>query len=101
MVWRSIRPPLPGGLVMVIERSSRTSAIGKPMRSTSGTSFSPGSAKYPPVACPPHSSRCPVSTPHAIASRSSAVQPSVAMIGPSASALSVTRPVTITSAPAA
>ena len=37
----------------------------------------------------------------AIASLSSACQPSVAMIGPSASAESVTRPVTITSAPAA
>ena len=43
----------------------------------------------------PHSIRWPASTPHAIASRSSACHPSVAMIGPSASAESVTRPVTI------
>ena len=82
---------------MTAEPSSRHSAMGHDGQDQSGTSRQ--SVNVAPVACGPHSMRCPIIDPAAIRSRSPKDQPNSWTSAPSAAALSAARPVITMSAP--
>ena len=75
-----------------MEPSALISPIGKPRLSIPGTSLKPGSQKYPPVTCPPHSKRWPARVPDAKRSQSVSPQPNSWINGPKTRAASVVRP---------
>ena len=78
--------------------SAPTSAYGKPMFAWHPTSLYPGSAKYPPVTCAPHSSRCPTAVARPSDAQASACQPKCRRSGATNSEGSATRPVITTCA---
>ncbi len=78
--------------------SADASAIGNPGSARPFTPRQPLS-RLPPEACAPHSMMCPATVPAATLSQSSGDQPNSWKIGPRVSPVSVTRPVTTTSAP--
>ena len=73
-------PPVPVSFVIMADPSGNTSAIGEPMLSSAGTSLNPGSAKYPPVTCGPHSRRCAIAVPAPSICHSLSPQPNLCRI---------------------
>ena len=96
----STSPPVPSAFPTVNVPSASISTIGNPTAWRSGTSLKPGSAKYPPVTCAPHSIRCPAMVARPSTSQSVSVHPKWAIAGPTARDGSATRPVITTCAPA-